>query len=157
MKLYEIEAKYRDLVEMLESDTVDPNHFKAFDEIQEERGHKIAAICTLIKEARYEAEALKAEAKAMAHRADIAESVAERLCSYLEYVLTPGEKWKDTHHAISWRTSEGVLVTDMSRVPDQFWVTPEPTISKIKIKEALKAGEAVPGAKLEKRNNIQVR
>ena len=45
-------------------------------------------------------------------------------------------------------TPPSVIINDEAAIPSKFWKQPEPTLSKSAVKEALKAGETVPGATL---------
>lgn len=54
---------------------------------------------------------------------------------------------------ISYRTVESVVVFDLDKVPDAF-ITKKPKL--VDIKKALKAGEKVPGARLESKTSVAV-
>lgn len=45
-------------------------------------------------------------------------------------------------------TPPSVIINDEAAIPSKFWKQPPPTLSKSAVKEALKAGEIVPGATL---------
>lgn len=55
------------------------------------------------------------------------------------------------------RKSTAVMITDYTKIPEQFLEWKDPVISKTKIKEALKVGEEVPGAHLVTRQNLQIK
>ena len=59
--------------------------------------------------------------------------------------------------SIAWRKATSVEVVEEKMVPSQYFVTRLPELSKQLIKEALKKGTAVPGAKLVERRHIQVK
>lgn len=59
---------------------------------------------------------------------------------------------------LSFRKSESVEITDETSVPGEFVESKiVHTISKTKIKEALKAGKAVAGAVLNSKQNLQIK
>jgi hypothetical protein len=59
---------------------------------------------------------------------------------------------------LSFRKSEAVEILDEEEIPDAFIDVKEVvTISKARIKEALKKGEVVPGAELITKNNLQIK
>ncbi len=58
---------------------------------------------------------------------------------------------------LSFRKSEGIEITEESAIPVAYLEPQPPKVSKTKIKEAIKAGIAVPGAELVQRQNLQIR
>ena len=71
-------------------------------------------------------------------------------------LLLDGDKWESKEHKVSYRTSESLKIVDETLIPDQFMKIPAPTPDKTAIKKAIKAGTDVPGAILEKKQNIQI-
>lgn len=69
----------------------------------------------------------------------------------------PGEKFEAPRVAISWRKSEAVKILDESMIAPCFWKTPAPQLDKMSIKATIKSGQAVPGATLEEKQNIQIK
>jgi len=130
---------------------------EALSKIEDARDHKALTIACLIKNFRAEASALKAEKQRLAKRQQACERTCERLTRYLEQFLEPGLKLKDARAAIGWRRSEAVRCwAEPEMLPPGFQrVNVEPDIAAIKA--ALKSGEAVAGAELQTRNNIQIR
>jgi len=125
--------------------------------IEDERDTKALNIACLVKNFRAEAEALKAEKTRLAKRQQAAERTIERLTSYLSSFIEPGLKLKDARAAIGWRRSEAVV---LSVAPDELpedYVRIKREADLRQIKEDLKAGEDVPGATLEERQNLQIR
>jgi hypothetical protein len=81
----------------------------------------------------------------------------ERLASaMLEFGV---EKIESPTLKLSFRKSEAVEITDETVIPQECKeLIPETwKISKTKIKEAIKAGEEVPGAELVTRKNLQIK
>lgn len=112
-----------------------------------------------------EAEALKAEKQKLATRQSRAEKQAERLKRWLAYLLK-GEKFQKDTVKISYRKSEEVKFDDDD--PKKFveWAqknhpelltVKDPEPSKSEIKKAIKAGMEVNFAKVEPKNNIQIK
>ncbi len=58
---------------------------------------------------------------------------------------------------ISFRKSEAVEIEDEFDLPVEYFDQQAPKVSKIRIREALKAGVYVPGAELVTRSNIQIK
>ena len=59
-------------------------------------------------------------------------------------------------HRISFRNSEGVVITDENALPDKYRII-EVKPNRAQIKADLKEGAIIQGAMLEKRKNIQIR
>lgn len=61
---------------------------------------------------------------------------------------------------VSYRSSSAVEILDVSAIPSEFMKTPkipEPAPDKTAIKDAIKSGQEVPGARIEERQNIQIK
>ena len=109
-----------------------------------------------IKEAKAEAEAIKAEEKALAQRRKVRENKANGLTKYLGSYLA-GRKFSTPKVAISYRKSEAVEVAEGASVPDEFLVEQAPKIDKVGLKKALKGGAVIDGVSLVERQNIQIK
>ena len=90
MKLYELTAGWNRLREILETAT-DPDEIESFQaaaaEIAESIQDKAENIAVFVKELQADAEALKAEEKALRERRTAVENKAERLTEYLKWEL----------------------------------------------------------------------
>lgn len=58
---------------------------------------------------------------------------------------------------LSFRKSVAVEISDEMEIPAAYFNQPLPKPDKTKIKEAIKAGEQVPGAELIERKNLQIK
>ena len=107
-----------------------------------------------------EAEALKAEKQRLAKRQATAERAYDRAARFLAY-LTKGEKYQDEDVKITYRKSETVELDDdfiewaTVNAPGLVKITPEPR--KADIKRLLKNGQQIEHARLETRQNIQIK
>jgi chromosome segregation ATPase len=126
-------------------------------EVEDELDTKALKIAAMVKNYRAEAEALKAEKLRLAKRQQSAEKTVEWLSRYLEQFLEPGTKLKDARSSIGWRRSEGVRLTVAPEELPEEYVRVKTEANLSAIKDALKAGDAVDGAILEERQNIQIR
>ena len=142
-----------------ETGELDADALAAFEALQMERDEKVENIGCWIKNLASDAEALKAEAKAMTERAKRAERKADSLKRYLEAALH-GEKFSSTRCAISWRHSTSVEVdeAEVPELPEQY-VRRKVTVEadKTAIKDALKAGEVIEGCRLIEKQSIQIK
>ncbi len=155
MTLYEINDLIVKAIELgFDPETGEILDSSALDQLEMARNEKIENICLFIKDLNAEAKALKEEEAAMKARRTASEKKADSLKDYLQQMLA-GEKFKTARCAVSYRKSDGVVVSDQNALPDEYIrrkVIEEP--DKVALKEALKAGEEIPGAFLESRQNM---
>lgn len=154
MKLYEIEQAILDCVDAETGEIVD---IEAFDCLNIERDIKINNIISLYKHFASDATAIKSEEQILSERRKQIEANAERVKSWLAKILN-GEKFETTQNKISWRKSESVELLNESEISDTFKeevLTIK--IDKTAIKNVIKQGIIVAGAKLISKNNIQIK
>jgi hypothetical protein len=104
------------------------------------------------------AEAAKNEIKRLQAFVKRSENAQERMKTALHNALdTFGiDKLEVGTHRLSFRKSEGVVITDEVAIPDNYVIV-ETKINKAQLKADLKAGATIPGASLESRRNLQIR
>lgn len=104
------------------------------------------------------AEAAKNEIKRLQAFVRRSENAQERMKTALHNALdTFGiDKLEVGTHRLSFRKSEGVVITDEVAIPDNYVIV-ETKINKAQLKADLKAGATIPGASLESRRNLQIR
>lgn len=131
------------------------------DALEAERADKLEAVACFIKCLDAEAAAIKAEETALAARRRAKEAKAGRLRAYLANSLqNAGEsRFETSRCALSFRKSEAVEIVDEALLFAFGYCDEKITTApnKTKIKKALKAGDAVPGAQLVVKQNIQVK
>ena len=153
MNLYEIENAILDCVDLESGEIID---CERLTELQMERDVKIQNIALWVKNLEAEAEAYKKEKDSFAKKQSVAENKAKNLKEYLSNYLD-GQVFKSTKVNISYRASESVNITDISKIPSEFLKYAEPTADKTEIKKVLKAGGVVDGAELATKQNIQIK
>ena len=124
--------------------------------LEEYRDEAIEGIAMGIKEAKAEAEAIKAEEKALAQRRKVRENKANGLTKYLSDYLA-GRKFSTPKVAISYRKSEVVEITDLNAVPDEFLAPQPPKVDKVGLKKAVKSGAVIDGVTIVEKQNILIR
>lgn len=129
------------------------------DALELERNAKLEAVACFVKSLEADAAAIKAEERALAERRQAKERKAERLRAYISDSMTMlgDTKLETARVAISFRKSEAVEIVDASQLPEAYWKQAAPTPDKTAIKKALKAGEAVAGAAIVERRNLQLK
>lgn len=155
MKLYEIDEQIERCIHIPENDEyVDTETGEVFDReyiehLEMDRDIKIEYLIKLYKNKLSDSEALKKEADDFAKRSKSLKNAAEGIKEYLNFCLK-GEKFKsaDGLHQITFRKSQSVEVTDISKLKDCYLRYKEPEADKTAIKEAIKSGIDVSGAVL---------
>ena len=143
MKLYEINEAILACVDP-ETGEADP---EKLDELLMMRDEKIENLALWVKDLKAEADAIKAEEKALAERRQAKERKAESIKAYLEKVLA-GQKFETSRVVCSFRKSQKVEITDLDKIPDDYLRYSTPTADKTAIKAAIKDGISIEGAEL---------
>ena len=157
MKLFEINAALEELLNQQDPETGELTcDLDQLDALMMERDEKLEGLALYVKNADAEAKAIREEEKALAERRRSLENKAERAKGFLAEQLA-GEKFSTPKVAVSYRKSEQVEVsmaffTEESN--ERFLRFRDPEADKTAIKNALKAGETVPGAELVSKTNM---
>lgn len=157
MKLFEINAALEELLNQQDPETGELTcDLDQLDALMMERDEKLEGLALYCKNADAEAKAIREEEKALAERRRSLENKAERAKGFLAEQLA-GEKFSTPKVAVSYRKSEQVEVsmaffTEESN--NRFLRFKDPEADKTAIKNALKAGETVPGAEIVSKTNM---
>ena len=129
------------------------------EELGSQEQEKVDNFAQFIRIEGARAEALKAEAARLASKARTAANRINYLKErYLDAMQRNGlQKVRGQIYALSVRASDVVTITNEAILPEKF-VMEKTTImpDKLAIKDALKKGEAVPGAILDKSYSLRV-
>ena len=155
MTLYEINQQIAEFNFQIDEETGEILNTMQLDELIMAREDKAENVALFIKNLRAEAEAIKAEEKALASRRKQTERKAESLAEYLQYCLD-GDKLKTPKVSVSYRKSDQVWCDDINEVPKKFLRIRDPELDKTAIKKAIKAGEET-GCRLETYTNMIIR
>ncbi len=160
MKLFEInEAIERCVIDgdsVVDTETGEVLDLDALNQLQMEFGEKAENIAMFIRNLDAEANALKEQKNIFAARQKAAERKRDSLKEYLAFCLE-GKPFKTDRVKVTFRKSESVRVIDQAAIPETYLVCAAPTVDKMGVKKALKAGENVPGCELTTSTNIQVK
>ena len=166
MTLYEIGEQYRAFLDQLDSgelpDEVIADTWDALDDAFDVKADNTACV---IKELEARVEAMKAEAKNLTERAQAdqrhADALRRRLAFYMQELEIP--RLETARNKLTFRRSEAVEIDEEIFVPwaqahgDEYLTYKAPTPNKTAIKAALKDGVTVQGARLEERQNLQIK
>lgn len=154
MTIYEIDERLASCVDPETGEVLDND---ALDALQMARDEKIENVACWIKNELSLIDGMKLERANLAVRVSTAEKRVERLKNYLAYALD-GHKWQSAKASISFRNSQAVEITDAALIPaDYIRVKEVREPDKIKIKDALTEGEIIPGTRLQKNLNVQIK
>ena len=156
MTLYEIDRQILNAIEYgCDPETGEIIDAAALDALEMAKEEKTENIILLIKDLTAENKAISEEEQALAKRRRAGENRVEWLKNYLMASLE-GEKFKTPRCSASYRKTASVSIIDESAIPSEYIRTKtEP--NKMAIKDALKAGETVPGATLEDRVSLIIK
>ena len=143
MKLYEINEAILACIDP-ETGEADP---EKLDELMLMREKKLEGLALWVKNLKAEAEAIRAEEKALAERRQAKERKAESIRAYLAKTLA-GQKFETSRVVCSFRKSQKVEITDLDKIPDDYLRYSTPTADKTAIKAAIKDGLTIEGAEL---------
>lgn len=158
MKLYEIDNAILDCIDLETGEVIDT---EKLDALQIERDTKIENVACWIKDLRAENEAIKNEKQKLDSRRKVNDNKIESLMGWLNYALN-GTKFKTGKCAISFRTSEGVEVSEegleaLMKEHDELLTYKAPEPNKTAIKQALKDGLTVAGVELVRNTNVIIK
>ena len=156
MTLYEINQQILNAIEYgCDPETGEIIDAAALDALEMAKEEKTENIILLIKDLTAENKAISEEEQALAKRRRAGENRVEWLKNYLMASLD-GEKFKTPRCSASYRKTASVSIIDESAIPSEYIRTKtEP--NKMAIKDALKAGETIPGATLEDRVSLIIK
>ena len=156
MTLFEINQQIINAIEFgCDPETGEIIDAAALDALEMAKEEKTENIILLIKDLTAENKAISEEEQALAKRRRAGENRVEWLKNYLMASLE-GEKFKTPRCSASYRKTASVSIIDESAIPSEYIRTKtEP--NKMAIKDALKAGETIPGATLEDRVSLIIK
>lgn len=151
--LYDIDRR---ILALVDEETGEISDLEQMDKLQLERDAKIENIALWIKNLKSDEESYKAEKQAFEDRQRQARQRRESLERYLSAVLN-GEKFKTPKVECSFRKSQRIEVDDISSLPDEFLKYKDPEADKMAIKEAIKGGKEIAGARIINVLNLQIK
>lgn len=167
MKLYEIANEYLELLEAIEGGEIPEEAIgDTLESIVALLEDKADSIACMVKNLSAEAAAIKVEEDTLKARRKAKERQAEWFKTYLADILQRSgcTKLETARVKLSFRKSESVTIDDEAafiawaqKHNDSLLTYSAPTISKTAVKDALASGAAIEGARIETRQNIQIK
>lgn len=156
ISLYDIQEA-KDFINAMEEVT-DEGLQEYAQALQVQEKNKVNAIASYFRELEMTVKMAKIESKRLKELADYYERRQERLKQVLKYSMEAHgiEKIETDKFRISFRKSESIEVDDVEQLDDKF-CTVKVSANKTAIKQAIKAGEEVCGARIVVNNNLQIK
>ncbi|NLZ56231.1 MAG: siphovirus Gp157 family protein [Clostridiaceae bacterium] len=162
LKLYEIPVELdRLLAGMVNEDgEIDESVVAEIEALGLVESDRLESLALYLKNEEATAAAIRAEEIELAKRRKAHEGRADWAKAYLTNYMTGNGRasFESPRVRLSFRRSEAVVDDDPDAIPVEYWrVKTETVLDKTALKTALKAGIEVPGARLEVRQNLQVK
>lgn len=160
MKLYELTQNYLNLQELLENPEIPVEMIEAaLNEVDGEFEDKAENIAKLIKSIEVDIKGYKEEESRLSDRRKSLENRNKGLKEYLESSMRALKKNNFKGKLFSFniqKNAPSVVIDDIDKLPKEYKKIVE-SEDKTKIKEALKEGIEVPGARLIKSESLRIR
>lgn len=164
LTLYNIADQYLADLQKLQDMEIDEQTFQdTLEGLSGELEVKATNVAMFVRNLESSAEAIKAAEKQMAERRKALEAKAERIRNYLQenMVRTGINKIDCAYFNISLRKSPpAVEVINLDMIPDEYFDIPEPpppALNKNRLKEDLKEGVVIDGARLTSGQYLQIK
>lgn len=160
MNLYEITREAQELASLLETEELTPELEAALVINQDQLQNKAGNYAKVITNIQSDSDAIDAEIKRLKAMKESKDRALNRLKEALrEAMLVSGlDKIESSLFKLSLRRSEAVEVDVVDALPSEFInIKNVVTADKVAIKEAIKRGENVTGARIIENFNIQIK
>jgi Siphovirus Gp157 len=164
LSLYQIAGEYREAADKLAELDLDPTTFAdTLESLGGDLEEKSKNTAFVVRNLEAAADQIDAAVEEMGRRAATIRKNAERVREYLmsNMIFAGVKKLETPYFVITVRDNPPkVVVTDEQTIPPQFFVEPPPPPAKLDKKglaAALKAGEQIEGAHLERGQSLQIK
>lgn len=161
LTLFNIKDEYRKIADAIieAGGELTPELNEALVINQAQLMEKAANYGYIIKQGEYEIDMLDSEIERLTALKKSRQGMIDRLKTTISDAmeLYGVQKLESDTIKLSFRKSEAVEITDEKAIPSEYKVPQPDKISKSAIKEAIKKGEAIPGAAMVTNFNLQVK
>ena len=163
MNLYEINRELEEIIclaneQAEESDgEISEGIGAELEGLEMAREDKVDNLCCVIKNLNAQAKAIREEEKNLASRRKVVENRATRAKEWLLMNVAEGEKVETPRSRVSWRKSTSVEYNGEAETLPEALKKVAVTADKTEIKNALKAGQEIDGARLVEKKNINIK
>lgn len=153
MTLYEIKQELLDCIDLETGEILNPERLES---LQLDRKEKLRNIALLAKNKASDIAQLKEQEQTFAKRRKAAEATLAWCKATLQAELA-GQKMEEAEFVISYRKSEAIEIDADAEIPQEFLKERKPDIDKVALKASLKDGAVIPGCRIVRKSNIQIR
>ena len=161
MKLYELTQNYLNLLDLLENPEVPAEMVQAaLEEVEGNFEDKVENIIKLIKSVEGDIKAYKEEEMRLSTRRRTLENKVANLKVYLESSLKAIGKKEIKGKLFTLKIQKNapsVVIDDLNTIPKEYLKESLILVDKTKLKEDLKNGLEIPGARLETKESLRIR
>ena len=168
MKLYELAAEYQNFLDAVEDGLIPEEALiDTLDSITTAIEDKADNIASMLKSMAADIIAIRNEENALAERRNSIEKRYKSIEGYLSTTLLNSglKKVETARNKITFRKSDGVVFDDEKRFiewamhngRDDLLTFKDPSVNRTIIKKYLKDGQEIAGARIENRENIQIK
>jgi len=162
MKLYEMPRCYEKLYLSMstDDDVADEEMVDALSKLDGSFRDKVENCAKVLAQLSASAEGCANEIARLTARKRSRENKAKWLKGYIQecmYAMGMNRIDGDIFRVSIQKNPVSVLIEDEDAVPEEYYVTPDPKISKTAIKESIDAGNEVPGCSLKQTESLRVR
>lgn len=166
MRLYDLGQAYLNIGDRLldslgEDGAVDPEIAAEFAAIEDQLAAKFAACCRIVRNLESLSDACVQEAQRLKKKSDAAERRIAGLKDFIKWNLDAiGEKklvCDELFTVAIQQSPPSTVIENLELVPHEFDKVLERQVSISAIRDALKAGQDVPGAKLVQSSHVRIR
>ena len=160
MNLYNLTTQAKEIAILLEDGEFTPELEQALVITQEQLQEKAINYTYVIKNYEADSQAIDNEIKRLKAMKEAKDNAIDRMKEAVRNAMLASgiDKIESSLFKLSLRRSESVEVVNIDQLPESL-VTVKKTVSadKVKIKEAIKAGEVVSGAVIIENYNLQIK
>jgi hypothetical protein len=161
MTLYELNEKYQQLLDMVESGDVDPQTLTdTMEAVEGEIEDKLEGYACIIKQMEADVAGLKTEEDRISSRRKSLESNIKRMkeCMQLVMVRTGKPKVKTKLFNLNIQKNPAAAeILDIDNVPGDFWTIPAPTVNKSAVRDYLKENGDQEWARLVQTESLRIK
>ena len=161
MTLYELTQEWQELLDMMEDPEINPQAVTdTLEAIGGEIEEKADGYAKVIASLKADAEALKKEEDRLSARRKAITANIDRMKTSLEDAMRLTGKTKFKTELFSFgiqKNAPAVFIKDETKVPEMFWVVPEPVLDKKAAAEYLKAAGSTEWGEMRQSESLRIR
>lgn len=161
MNLYELTTNFREVLEMAQDPSIDPQAIAdTLEAIEGEIEYKADGYAKVIKELDADVNKLTAEIDRLTERKQVLQNNIKNMKQSLTVAMQTTGKTKFKTDLFSFNVQKNppsLVIDNEEKIPKEFYVPQEPKLDKSLIKDLLKNGKTLDYAHLEQSEGVRIR